>query len=102
MEGFMKLRINLLALSILIVTLALVASLSRSQAEPLPAATAAATAAASTALNVSCAQLPNYAALKAALTKARQTKNGGLDVDMWGVIVDRDGTVCAVTFSGAN
>lgn len=98
----MKFRVNLAALSILVVALVLAASLASTQVEPLSAATQAATAAASTALNVSCNQLPNYAALKAALTKARQTKNGGLNVDMWGVIVDRDGTVCAVAFTGTN
>jgi uncharacterized protein GlcG (DUF336 family) len=102
----MKLRINFAALSVLIFVL-VVATFASTQAVPLSAATPAATTAAaaaqaSTTLNVSCTQLPNFAALKSALTKARQTKNGGLDVDMWGVIVDRDGAVCAVAFTGAN
>src|SRR6266851_3792839 len=98
----MKFRSNVLSSSVVIVVLVLAACFASTQAQPLSAATPAATTAASTALNVSCTQLPAFAALKADLTKARQQKNGGLDVDMWGVIVDRDGTVCAVAFSGAN
>lgn len=38
-------------------------------------------------------------ALTAALNLA-VGDNGGLDFEMWGSIVDRDGRVCAVTFSG--
>lgn len=49
-----------------------------------------------------CAALPNQAALKAALTTARHQANGGFDLDMWGSIVDRDGIVCAVAFTGQN
>ena len=101
----MKLRTNFAVLSVLIVALFVVAVFGNSSPEQLLAATAAATAAPaqpSTVLNVSCNQLPDFAALKAALTKARHDKNGGLNVDMWGVIVDRDGTVCAVAFTGAN
>ena len=48
-----------------------------------------------------CSELPGYAALKAALTAARNTANGGLNLNMWGTIVDRDGLVCAVAFTGA-
>jgi uncharacterized protein GlcG (DUF336 family) len=44
--------------------------------------------------------LPNYTALKAALTAARNTANGGFDLNIWGTIVDRDGLVCAVAFTG--
>ena len=47
-----------------------------------------------------CRKLPNYAALKAALITARNEDNGGFDLDMWGTIVDRDGVVCAVAFTG--
>jgi uncharacterized protein GlcG (DUF336 family) len=101
----MKFQINPFALSILIVMVVLAASFANPQPQLLFAATPAATRAAtavSSVLNVSCTQLPTYAALKAALAKARQQKNGGLDVDMWGTIVDRDGTVCAVVFTGGN
>lgn len=49
-----------------------------------------------------CAALPSHAQLKAALTAARQQENGGFDLDMWGTIVDRDGVVCAVAFTGEN
>lgn len=48
-----------------------------------------------------CAGLPDHAALTAALKAARAEANGGLNLDMWATIVDRDGVVCAVTFTGA-
>ena len=47
-----------------------------------------------------CAGLPDYATLKTALVAAVQTETSGLDFQMWGTIVDRDGVVCAVAFSG--
>lgn len=50
--------------------------------------------------NSGCDGLPQYDALKAALTEARKADNGGLNLDMWGTIVDRSGTVCAVAFTG--
>lgn len=49
-----------------------------------------------------CAALPSHAQLKTALTAARQADNGGFDLDMWGTIVDRDGVVCAVAFTGTD
>lgn len=49
-----------------------------------------------------CRDLPSHNALRRALTEARQAKNGGLNLDMWGAIVDRSGVVCAVAYSGAN
>jgi len=49
-----------------------------------------------------CAGLPNYAALKSALIAAVEAETSGLDFQMWGTIVDRDGVVCAVAFSGAD
>jgi uncharacterized protein GlcG (DUF336 family) len=33
---------------------------------------------------------------------ARAQANGGLNLDMWGTIVDRDGVVCAVAFTGSD
>jgi uncharacterized protein GlcG (DUF336 family) len=49
-----------------------------------------------------CDGLPSYAQLKAALIAARDASNGGFNLDMWGTIVDRDGQVCAVAFTGEN
>jgi uncharacterized protein GlcG (DUF336 family) len=47
-----------------------------------------------------CAGLPNYMTLKTALEKAVADDKSGLNNHMWGTIVGRDGTVCAVAFSG--
>ena len=49
-----------------------------------------------------CAALPNQATLKAALEAATAAETSGLNNQMWGTIVDRDGIVCAVAFSGVN
>ena len=49
-----------------------------------------------------CRALPSWEQLKAALTDARNQPNGGLNLDMWGTIVDRDGVVCAVAFTGSD
>jgi uncharacterized protein GlcG (DUF336 family) len=49
-----------------------------------------------------CHLLPSWSALRAALVEAQQAANGGLGFHMWGTIVDRDGVVCAVAFTGAN
>lgn len=48
----------------------------------------------------SCDELPGHAELLIALEQARNANNGGLDLDMWGTIVNRDGVVCAVAFTG--
>jgi uncharacterized protein GlcG (DUF336 family) len=40
--------------------------------------------------------------LKTALQAAQAASNGGLSNQMWGTIVARDGTVCAVEFTGAD
>lgn len=50
----------------------------------------------------SCADLPNQRDLLAALESARLQVNGGLNLDMWGAVVNRDGIVCQVVFTGAN
>ena len=53
--------------------------------------------------NVStCSKLPKYAELKAAIEKATADETSGLNNHMWATIVDRDGIVCAVAFSGVN
>jgi hypothetical protein len=48
--------------------------------------------------NSSCAGLPSYAALSNALAQAVSVETSGLNLQMWGTIVDRDGVVCAVAF----
>src|SRR6201999_3887551 len=40
-------------------------------------------------------------ALKASVKPSGGPSNGGLDNNMWGAVVGRDGSVCAVTFTGA-
>ncbi|HLH44712.1 MAG TPA: heme-binding protein [Bryobacteraceae bacterium] len=47
-----------------------------------------------------CGNLPGYTQLKAALMAAVKAENSGLNNQMWGTIVDRDGVVCAVAFTG--
>jgi uncharacterized protein GlcG (DUF336 family) len=49
-----------------------------------------------------CAGLPSHAQLHSALTAARNQSNGGFNLDMWGTVVNRDGVVCAVAFTGVN
>lgn len=53
-------------------------------------------------LSKQCAGLPGQAALRNVLTAARQQSNGGFNLDMWGTVVNRDGVVCAVAFTGAD
>jgi uncharacterized protein GlcG (DUF336 family) len=50
--------------------------------------------------DVPCQHLPSQAALKQALSQVRAEDNGGLDLDMWGTLLDRDGVVCAVVYTG--
>jgi uncharacterized protein GlcG (DUF336 family) len=64
-------------------------------------ATLAATSSASAQI-ASCASLPTHAQLKAALDAAVAAEHSGLNLQMWATIVDRDGVVCAVAFSGAD
>jgi uncharacterized protein GlcG (DUF336 family) len=47
-----------------------------------------------------CRALPSHAALQQALTQARNEPNGGFNLDMWATVVNRDGIVCAVAFTG--
>jgi uncharacterized protein GlcG (DUF336 family) len=49
-----------------------------------------------------CTFLPGYGALQAAIAKATATETSGLNNQMWATIVDRNGNVCAVAFSGIN
>jgi uncharacterized protein GlcG (DUF336 family) len=49
-----------------------------------------------------CGLLPGEVELTLALLGAVGDETSGLDFQMWGTIVDRDGIVCAVAFSGAD
>jgi uncharacterized protein GlcG (DUF336 family) len=49
-----------------------------------------------------CSEVPSYAELKKALVTAQAQKNGGLGFHMWATVVNRDGYVCAVAYSGTN
>ena len=58
----------------------------------------------------SCKDLPSHSELHAALTAARNfddgsggdPDNGGFSLQMWGTIVNRDGVVCGVAFTGGD
>lgn len=49
-----------------------------------------------------CAGLPNHTALRSVLLAARNQMNGGFNLDMWAAVVNRDGVVCAVAFTGSD
>jgi len=49
-----------------------------------------------------CGDLPSHHALAAALATARAATNGGFNLDMWATVVNRDGIVCAVAFTGGD
>jgi uncharacterized protein GlcG (DUF336 family) len=52
-----------------------------------------------------CSKLPDYGKLKTELTNAVKQgtgANGGLGNQEWGAVVNRDGIVCAVVFTGPN
>ena len=49
-----------------------------------------------------CAALPDQPALRSALISAVAAESSGLNNQMWATIVDRDGVVCAVAFSGGD
>ncbi|HVY80194.1 MAG TPA: heme-binding protein [Steroidobacteraceae bacterium] len=49
-----------------------------------------------------CSGLPGHDALKRALDAAQAQTNGGFGLDMWGTVVNRDGIVCAVAFTGSD
>ncbi len=49
-----------------------------------------------------CSALPSHGTLKAALDKATAEEKSGLNNHMWATVVNRDGVVCAVAFSGTN
>lgn len=50
-----------------------------------------------------CSKVPDYNKLKTTLTqvvKEGKDANGGMGNQEWAVVVNRDGTVCAMVFSG--
>jgi uncharacterized protein GlcG (DUF336 family) len=49
-----------------------------------------------------CRNLPSHSAVKKALAAAQAEANGGLGFHMWATVVDRDGVVCVVAFTGAD
>jgi uncharacterized protein GlcG (DUF336 family) len=48
-----------------------------------------------------CKDLPSQDALRTALSAAQGAANGGFGLQMWATVVNRDGVVCAVAFTGA-
>lgn len=49
-----------------------------------------------------CGALPDHATLQTALSDAVAQPNGGFGLNMWATLVNRDGVVCQVAFSGAD
>src|ERR1700738_1668238 len=49
-----------------------------------------------------CNGLPTHDQLEDALDFARAQSNGGFNLDMWATVVNRDGVVCEVAFTGSN
>ena len=49
-----------------------------------------------------CRNLPSHDAVRKALAAAQAQPNGGLGFHMWATIVDRDGVVCVVAFTGTD
>jgi len=49
-----------------------------------------------------CSSLPGFSALKSAIVSATAAETSGLNNQMWATLVNRDGVVCAVAFSGVN
>jgi len=49
-----------------------------------------------------CALLPSQGQLQTALKAAQSVANGGFSLNMWATVVNRDGEVCAVAFTGSN
>ena len=49
-----------------------------------------------------CRNLPSHSALRDALVTAQGQDNGGFGLQMWATVVNRDGIVCAVLFTGGS
>src|SRR3989454_2629443 len=52
-------------------------------------------------VDLSLSRVAGFDQLKAALVQARNEANGGFNLDMWAAVVDRNGLVVAVVFTGA-
>lgn len=52
--------------------------------------------------NSACRGLPTHSDLRDALAAAQGEENGGFGLQMWATVVNRDGIVCAVVFTGGN
>jgi uncharacterized protein GlcG (DUF336 family) len=52
--------------------------------------------------DANCRQLPSHSELEAALKAAQALANGGFGLNMWATVVNRDGEVCAVAFTGVH
>jgi uncharacterized protein GlcG (DUF336 family) len=66
------------------------------------AVVAAFAAPAASASSEDCEGLPKHSQLATALKFAQGEPNGGFGLNMWGTVVNRDGVVCAVAFTGAD
>ncbi len=70
------------------------------------AITASLTAFAGSAQAADCSALPSHTdlttALKASTKPSGGPSNGGLDLNMWASVVNRDGEICAITMTGEN
>jgi len=64
--------------------------------------TSAGTASAQNGGGAACQGLPSWATLQAQLKLAQAQTNGGFGLNMWATVVNRDGIVCAVAFTGNN
>lgn len=49
-----------------------------------------------------CQDLPSWTTLRTQLKAAQAQSNGGFGLNMWATVVNRDGVVCAVAFTGIN
>src|SRR2546427_541558 len=52
-------------------------------------------------VDLNLSRIAGFDNLKAALVQARGEANGGFNLDMWAAVVDRNGLVVAVVFTGA-
>ena len=59
-----------------------------------------ATTAAAQERSSACQGLPSHQELRDALSAAQGLPNGGFSLEMWATVVNRDGVVCAVAFTG--
>lgn len=82
----MTVRTLKLAIPVGLTTLVMATSLSAHAAKPVA--------------TTECTALPSHTQLRDALVAARKADNAGFNLDMWGAVVARSGTVCAVAFTG--